>query len=74
MKLDPRTPEYVQPIVKEHLRLTEQRLAGLISASYFAGSIALGQHSSYRLRFESMIETVCLTNLVMNGCHGYLIA
>jgi hypothetical protein len=49
VKLDPRIPEHVQPIVKEYLRFTEQRLVGLIGVSYFAESIALGEHSSYRL-------------------------
>ena len=42
MKLDPRIPEHVQPIVKEYLWLIEQRLIGSIRASYFAGFIALG--------------------------------
>lgn len=43
MKIDPRIPEAVQPIIKEYLRLTEQRLVGLINASYSIGSIALGE-------------------------------
>ena len=43
MKIDPRIPEPVQPIIKEYLRLTEQRLVGLINASYAIGSIALGE-------------------------------
>ena len=74
MKLDPRIPEHVQPILKENLRLTEQRLVDLISASYFAGFIALVKHLSYCLRFDSMIETVCFPNLVINGCIGHFIA
>ncbi|HEX5941026.1 MAG TPA: aminoglycoside adenylyltransferase domain-containing protein [Anaerolineales bacterium] len=43
MKIDPRIPEPVQPIIKDYLRLTEQRLVGLINASYAIGSIALGE-------------------------------
>ncbi|HET9905441.1 MAG TPA: hypothetical protein VFQ23_02335, partial [Anaerolineales bacterium] len=43
MKIDPRIPEPVQPIIKDYLRLTEQRLVGLINGSYAIGSIALGE-------------------------------
>lgn len=43
MKIDPRIPEPVQPIIKEYLRLAEQRLVGLIKGSYAIGSIALGE-------------------------------
>ena len=47
MKLDPRIPEPIQPIIKDYLRLTEQRLVGLINASYVVGSIALGEFNEY---------------------------
>ena len=47
MKSDPRIPEPVQPIVKDYLQLTEQRLVGLISGSCVAGSIALGEFKEY---------------------------
>ena len=47
MKLDPRIPEPIQPIIKDYLRLTEQRLLGLSNASYVVGSIALGELNEY---------------------------
>lgn len=47
MKIDLRIPEPVQPIIKDYLRLTEQRLVGLIDASYVIGSIALGEFNEY---------------------------
>jgi hypothetical protein len=47
MKIDPRIPEPVQPIFKDYLRLTEQRLVGLIDASYVVGSIALGEFNEH---------------------------
>jgi hypothetical protein len=47
MKLDPRIPEPVQLIIKEYLRLSEQRLIGLIDSSYIVGSIALGEFNEH---------------------------
>ena len=47
MKIDPRVPAPVQPIIKDYLQLTEQRLVGLIDASYVIGSIALGEFNEY---------------------------
>ena len=35
MKIDPRIPESLQPIIKDFLRLAEQRLVGLIHALSF---------------------------------------
>lgn len=43
MIIDPRIPEAVQPIIKDYFLLTEKRVLGLINASYFVGSIALGE-------------------------------
>ena len=43
MKIDLRIPEPVQPIIKDYLRVTEQRLVGLINRFYVIGSIALGE-------------------------------
>jgi hypothetical protein len=47
MRLDPRIPEPVKPIIKEYIRRTEQRLVGLIHLSYIVGSIALGEFNAY---------------------------
>ena len=47
MKLDPRIPEPIQPIIKDYLRRTEQRLIGLIHASHIVGSIALGEFNEH---------------------------
>lgn len=47
MRIDPRIPEPVQPIIKDHVRLIEQRLVGLINGSYIIGSIALGEFNEY---------------------------
>jgi hypothetical protein len=47
MKLDSRIPEPVQPVIKNYLRLTEQRLVGLINASYIVGAIALGEFNEH---------------------------
>jgi hypothetical protein len=47
MKIDPHIPEPVQPIIKDFLQLTEQRLVRLIHASYIVGSIALGEFNEH---------------------------
>lgn len=47
MKIDPRLPEPVQPIIKDYLRLTEQRLVSLLNVSSVIGSIALGDFNEY---------------------------
>ena len=47
MKIDPRIPEPVQPIIKDYVQLIEQRLVGLINGSYIIGSIALGEFNEY---------------------------
>jgi hypothetical protein len=47
MKIDPRIPVPVQPIIKDYLRLTEHQLVGLVYASYIIGSIALGELNDY---------------------------
>ena len=47
MKIGPRIPQPVQPIIKDYLRLTEQRLVGLIRGSYVVGSTALGEFNEY---------------------------
>ena len=47
MKIDRRIPEPVQPIIKDYVRLIEQRLVGLINGSYILGSIALGEFNEY---------------------------
>ena len=47
MKIDLRIPEPIQPIIKDYLRLTEQRLVGLLNESYFIGSIASGEFNKH---------------------------
>jgi hypothetical protein len=47
MKIDLRIPEPVQPIIKDYVRLIEQRLVGLINGCYIIGSIALGEFNEY---------------------------
>ena len=47
MRIDPRIPDPVQPIIKDYVRPNEQRLIGLINGSYIIGSIALGEFNEY---------------------------
>ena len=47
MTTDLRIPQHVQPIIKDYLQLTENRLVGLIDASYIIGSIALGEFNEH---------------------------